>query len=112
MGAEAGRDFQRAIHDPATVHAMCEDYRAGLGIDRTHGEADRHAGRRMACPTLVLWATQDALEDPYGDVLGVWRAWADDLRGRALGCGHHIAEEAPEELSADLHAFLTEASSR
>jgi haloacetate dehalogenase len=38
---------------------MCEDDRAGLGIDRTHDEADRRAGRRLACPTLVVWATQD-----------------------------------------------------
>lgn len=24
-------DYRRAIHDLATVHAMCKDYRAGLG---------------------------------------------------------------------------------
>jgi haloacetate dehalogenase len=34
MGAEAYADYRRAIHDPQTVHAMMEDYRAGLGIDR------------------------------------------------------------------------------
>ena len=33
-GRQAWEDYQRAIHDPATIHAMCEDYRAGLGIDR------------------------------------------------------------------------------
>jgi haloacetate dehalogenase len=109
MGAEAWEDYQRAIHDPATVHAMCEDYRAGLGLDRAHDDADQRAGRRLACPTLVVWATQDDLEDLYGDVLGVWRAWANDLRGRALDCGHHMAEEAPEELAAVLHTFLTDA---
>ncbi|MCP2166424.1 alpha/beta fold hydrolase [Goodfellowiella coeruleoviolacea] len=108
MGAEAWADFQRAIHDPATVHAMCEDYRAGVGIDREHDDADRRAGRRVACPTLVLWSTGDDLPDLYGDVLGVWRAWAEDLRGRAVACpGHHLAEEVPEELAAELHGFLT-----
>ncbi len=81
MGAEAYADYQRAIHDPATVHAMCEDYRAGLTIDRQHDEADRQAGRRVACPVLALWAAQDDLEDLYGDVLAVWRGWADDVRG-------------------------------
>src|SRR4029453_4490000 len=25
MGTEAYADYRRAIHDPATVHAMCED---------------------------------------------------------------------------------------
>lgn len=33
MGDEAWADYRAAIHDPATVHAMLEDYRAGLGID-------------------------------------------------------------------------------
>ncbi len=28
-----------AIRDPATVHAMVEDYRAGLGVDRAAEEA-------------------------------------------------------------------------
>ncbi len=70
IGEEAWQDYQRAIHDPATVHAMCEDYRAGLGIDRAHDDDDRRSGRRLACPTLVLWASQDDMEDLYGDVLG------------------------------------------
>jgi haloacetate dehalogenase len=107
MGAEAFADYRRAIHDPATVHAMCEDYRAGLGVDRAHDDADRRAGRRLACPLLVLWAARDDLEELYGDVLGVWRNWADDLRGRGLDCGHHLSEEAPAELAAELRAFLT-----
>jgi haloacetate dehalogenase len=85
---------------------MCEDYRAGLGIDRAHDDADRHAGRRLACPLLVLWAARDDLGELYGDVLGVWRNWADDLRGRPVDCGHHLSEEAPEELAAELRAFL------
>jgi haloacetate dehalogenase len=106
MGAEAFADYRRAIHDPATVHAMCEDYRAGLGIDRAHDDADRRAGRRLACPLLVLWAARDDLGELYGDVLGVWRNWADDLRGRPVDCGHHLSEEAPEELAAELRAFL------
>lgn len=49
MGEEAFADFRRAIHDPATVHAMVEDYRAGLGIDCAHDEEDRSQGRKVAC---------------------------------------------------------------
>jgi haloacetate dehalogenase len=106
MGEEAYADYRRAIHDPATVHAMMEDYRAGLGIDRRHDDEDRRAGRRVACPTLVLWATGDDLADLYGDVLEVWRPWAGDLRGRPFPSGHHMAEEAPDALAAELLAFL------
>jgi haloacetate dehalogenase len=106
MGEENLADYLRAIHDPDTVHAMCEDYRAGLGVDRQADEADRAAGRRIACPVLVLWATRDDLEDLYGDPLAVWEPWADDLRGAPLECGHHMAEEAPEALADALAGFL------
>jgi haloacetate dehalogenase len=104
MGEEPWPEYHAAIHDPATVHAMCEDYRAGLGIDRAHDDADRRAGRKVGCPTLIVWAGQDDLEKLYGDPLAIWRDWATDLRGAVVDCGHHIAEEAPEELARLLRA--------
>ncbi|MFI6709616.1 alpha/beta hydrolase [Nonomuraea sp. NPDC050478] len=110
MGAEAYEDYRRAIHDPATVHAMCEDYRAGLGPDRAADDADRAAGRRIGCPVLVLWATRDDMEELYGDPVGVWRSWADDVRGHAVEGGHHLAEDAPAELAAALAGFLKESA--
>lgn len=106
LGAENFADFHRAIHNPATVHAMVEDYRAGLGIDRAHDDADRAAGRRVACPTLVLWADEDDMTDLYGDVLRVWRPWTTDLSGGAIASGHHMAEDAPDELAQALLTFL------
>ncbi|MEV6840222.1 alpha/beta hydrolase [Streptomyces sp. NPDC051133] len=106
MGAEAYEDYRRAIHDPATVHAMCEDYRAGLGVDREHDDADRAAGRRIGCPLQVLWAGRDDMARLYGDVLDVWRDWAGDrLEGAPIDSGHHLAEEAPEALVTALRAF-------
>src|SRR4051794_19257607 len=93
MGAENYADYRAAIHDPAVVTAMLEDYRAGLGVDRAADDADRAAGRRVRCPTLVLWATRDDLEDLYGDVLAVWRPWTTRLRGQSIDSGHHLAEE-------------------
>jgi len=107
LGEENYADLRRALHDPQVVHAMCEDYRAGLGIDRAHDDADRAAGRRIRCPTLVVWATGDDLPDLYGAVLAVWRPWATDLRGVALDCGHHMAEEQPEELVAQIRSLIT-----
>jgi haloacetate dehalogenase len=107
MGAAAYADLRAALQDPDTVHAMCEDYRAGLGIDRAHDDADRAAGRRVACPMLVCWSTRDDLEEFYGDPLAIWQAWTTDVRGAAIDSRHHVAEEAPEELAATLRAFLT-----
>ena len=106
MGAENFADYLRAIHDPSTVHAMMEDYRAGLGVDRAADEADMRAGRTMACPTLVLWAERDDLGSLYGDPLEIWRRWAPDLRGHSIDAGHHLAEEVPELLAQEIAAFM------
>jgi haloacetate dehalogenase len=108
MGEENHADYRRAVADPATVHAMCEDYRAGLGVDRAADDADAAAGRRLACPTLLLWSAQDDLADLYGDPLEVWRPWAPDLRGHAIESGHHVAEDNPADLTAALRAFMSD----
>jgi haloacetate dehalogenase len=108
MGAENFEDFRRAVRDPATVHAMIEDYRAGLGIDRAHDDADRDAGHRITCPVLFLWAARDDLEYLYGDPLAIWRDWAEDVHGQAIDCGHHMAEEVPDELASLLAGFFGE----
>lgn len=110
MGLEAFNDFREAIHDPAVIHGMLEDYRAGLGIDRQHDAEDRANGRKVLCPTLCLWSELDDLEALYGDVLSIWRPWTNDLQGHSIQSGHHMAEEAPEELSAALVRFLGSSS--
>lgn len=112
MGEENFADYRAAIHDPATVHGMMEDYRAGLGVDRADDEEDRRQGRKVRCPVLCLWSLKDDLEALYGDVLGVWRPWAPDLRGHGIDSGHHMAEEAPEALAACLLRFLKEEPAR
>jgi haloacetate dehalogenase len=106
MGREAHDDLWQALRDPAVVHGMLEDYRAGLTVDRAADDADRAAGRKIACPVLVGWSTRDDMEELYGDVVAVWRAWADDVRGVAIESGHHMAEEAPRELAAALLPFF------
>ncbi len=54
MGEEAFADLRHAIHDPDVVHAMLEDYRAGLGIDRDHDEGSpRGAGGHVPNPAAV-----------------------------------------------------------
>ena len=106
MGPENYHDFRRAIHDPATVHAMLEDYRAGLGVDRQADEADMAAGRMVEAPTLLLWASRDDLPTLYGDPLAVWRTWATDLRGHEVASGHHMAEEIPDVLATEIAGFL------
>ncbi|GAA4897029.1 haloacetate dehalogenase [Stackebrandtia albiflava] len=106
MGRENHDEFRRATRNPQVVRAMLEDYRAGLTVDQSHEEADRHAGARLRLPVLVMWSRWDDLEELYGDPVEVWRTWADDVRGGGLECGHHMAEEAPTALSEALVAFF------
>jgi haloacetate dehalogenase len=101
---EALADYLRCCHNPETIHAMCEDYRAGATVDYQLDEQDR-GRRRIECPLLVLWSKPGELERWY-DVLAIWREWARDVRGRAIDCGHYLAEEAPDETYAELAGFF------
>ena len=89
---------------------MCEDYRAGAGIDIEIDAADRAAGRRISCPILALWSRSEL--GRWHDVLTVWRRWADRpeaVSGHSLGAGHYLAEEAPDEVADALLAFFNAA---
>jgi haloacetate dehalogenase len=94
--------YYALVQDPARVHAFCEDYRAGAGIDRTLDEADLAAGRRIACPTL-------ALHSGYlkGNPLEVWRAWCTNISAATVTSGHFLAEENPADTLAALVPFIT-----
>jgi haloacetate dehalogenase len=104
---EALADYLRCFRNPATIHAICEDYRAGATIDMAHDEADQSAGRKIAAPVLALWGAKGRLEAWY-DVLAIWRDWAREVRGRALDSGHYLPEERPEEVLAELEDFFVE----
>jgi len=106
MGAENHSEWREAIHNPAVVRAMLEDYRAGLTIDRAHEEADKATGRRLDVPLLVLWSLQDDLEQLHGDPLAIWSEWATNVRGHGIDSTHHVAEEAPTALTRALLHFL------
>jgi haloacetate dehalogenase len=103
FASEAYVEYERCFRDPRTIHASCEDYRAAATIDLEHDGADRD--RKVGCPLLALWGEQGVVERLY-DVLGVWRGYASDVRGRALPCGHYLAEERPEETAEELVTFL------
>lgn len=50
-------EYRRCYADPASRHAICEDYRAATYIDLEHDEID--ADVRLAMPLLVLWVSPD-----------------------------------------------------
>jgi haloacetate dehalogenase len=104
---EAVADYVRCARDGSVIHAICEDYRAGATYDRLLDEQDRVAGRKITCPTQVLWGAQGALAAWY-DPLDIWRNWAYDVTGQALDSGHFLAEEKPHETLSALHRFHTD----
>jgi haloacetate dehalogenase len=108
MGRENYEDYRRAIRDPVTVHAMVEDYRAGLGVDRAADAEDRASRKMVEAPTLVLWGKSDDIEAIWSDPLEIWRDWSPDVQGHALPAGHHLAEEVPELLAEEIAAFITD----
>jgi len=96
--------YLRCCSDPATLHAMCEDYRAAATIDLEHDEAD--LDRRIECPLLVLWGARGAMHALY-DVLATWRERGTRVSGKSLPCGHWMPEQCPQEIHAELMDFLT-----
>ncbi|MDE2364395.1 MAG: alpha/beta hydrolase [Hyphomicrobiales bacterium] len=96
-------EYLRCYLDPATRHAICEDYRAAATIDLEHDEADRD--QRVLAPLLALWGAKGNLHRLF-DVLAAWREKARDVTGFPLDCGHTLQEEAPQEMLAALMAFL------
>ena len=105
FAAEAWAEYERAMSDPACVHAMCEDYRAAATIDLEHDRADREAGRKLQCPVRILWGKQGVIEQCF-EPLKEWGRVATNVTGRALDCGHYIPEEAPAALLEEIERFF------
>jgi len=97
------QEYLRAFTLPGTIRAGLEDYRAAATRDFEDDERD--LAQRIACPLLAIWGELGKMHKLF-DVLATWREKALDVHGRALVCGHFIPEEAPQELVAELRAFL------
>jgi haloacetate dehalogenase len=97
-------EYLRCFTDPATLHAMCEDYRAAAGIDLEHDAAD--LDRRVTQPLLALWGERGAMHQLY-DVSRTWCERASDVTAAALPGGHWLPEECPDAVYAALRDFLS-----
>jgi haloacetate dehalogenase len=99
-----------AYRDPLVVDAMFADYQAGATVDFALDEASLEAGRRLTCPTRLVWGTR-YLKEKDERHLDVWRRWADDVDAVALDCGHFLAEEEPEACAAAMADLFTRVES-
>jgi haloacetate dehalogenase len=101
---EVYAEYFRCFNSAESIHAYCEDYRAGASIDLVHDEADLN--RKIACPTLVLWGASGFRGQNY-DPVAIWRDRASELTGKGLPGGHHFIEEVPAETVAELRQFFS-----
>jgi haloacetate dehalogenase len=101
--SEIQLEYLRTSGDPANIHAMCEDYRAAASIDLKHDEADLNT--TIAAPLLTLWGEKGSMGRLY-DVLAIWRERGTRVSGRGLPGGHNLQEDVPDQVLAELRAFL------
>ena len=104
--AEAMAEYIRCC-DAENIRAVCEDYRAAVGIDLDHDRED--LDRKIGMPMLVLWGEKSHVNRSYKPI-EAWRARAADVRGKCLPCGHYPAEQVPDETYAELRAFFADAA--
>jgi haloacetate dehalogenase len=98
-------EYERCIRDPATIHAMCEDYRAAASIDLEHDHADEQF--RIACPLHVLWGERGVVHQLFAPIDDWQAVAAGTVSGRATPGGHYIAEESPQLLAEEVLAFFS-----
>jgi haloacetate dehalogenase len=99
------KEYFRTFSIPGTIHAACEDYRAGASIDMQHDKEDD--GKKVECPLLVLWAKAAPLARLF-DVAATWKGRAGNVVAQSKGLpgGHHMPDSAPKEVTAELQTFL------
>ncbi len=102
---EAMAEYERCLAIPGSATAVCEDYRASATIDLEHDRADRAAGQRIGMPLRVLWGAQGVVGRCF-DPMALWHDVATNVSGRALDCGHYIAEEQPAALLEEIDQFF------
>jgi haloacetate dehalogenase len=106
FGSEALADYIRCIKNPATTHAMCEDYRATFGIDLDMDTADFDAGRRVTTPALILWGEKGGVGRNH-NAAEVWSRYATNIVQTAtVPSGHYLQEECPDETYEVLQGFF------
>ena len=100
-------EYERCFIKPETIHAVCEDYRAGASIDLVHDQASRTAGQKIACDTLVLWGAKGVVNRLFAP-LALWQAQCTGaVTGEAVEAGHFIPEEMPQETPRHLANFFS-----
>jgi pimeloyl-ACP methyl ester carboxylesterase len=92
---ETLRIFADNLAEPDRARACVQMYRVFLLREQPELIRGRYAGQRLTVPVLQLHGTDDAALRPK--MLAGYQRHADDMRVELVeGCGHFIADEAPD----------------
>jgi pimeloyl-ACP methyl ester carboxylesterase len=101
--------FADNLAEPARAHAGVEMYRTFQLREQPGIIGGRYAHARLTVPTLQLHGTEDLALRPK--MLAGWQRHADDMRLELVdGCGHFIADEAPDLVAERALAFFGQAA--
>ena len=96
------KEYLRCFNSDS-IHASCEDYRAGASIDLVHHKEDFE--KKITCPVQILWGKKATVEELY-DPVAVWKEWAINVEGKSINCGHFLPEEKPLDTFEAISNFL------
>ena len=100
-------EYKRCFRNPATIHAICEDYRAAAGVDLAMDTEDFVAGRKIECPALILWGATGGVGRSKPSPGEIWTRYASNIvAAKTVPSGHYLSEEAPVETTAALREFF------
>lgn len=99
---DAVKQYVRCF-DKDMIHSTCEDYRASATVDMNDDAFSRD--KKISMPLLVLWGEKGFINKNY-NVIDVWKDYAKDVSGKALECGHFLAEEAPFDVIDEFRKFF------
>ncbi|KUI71753.1 Fluoroacetate dehalogenase [Cytospora mali] len=105
---ECFETYVGSLSDPATVHAMCQDYRASATLDMEEQRKDLDEGRNIKCPLRVLWGKHGVIEKCF-DAVAEWEKVTEKgvkVDGYAVDSGHYVPEQAPDQVISAIRDFL------
>ncbi|KAM3458609.1 hypothetical protein MY3296_000367 [Beauveria thailandica] len=102
--------YVNALGDAATIHSMCQDYRASASLDLQEARDDAADGKLIRCPLKVFWGEHGVIEKCFNAVQE-WQAVTAEgvlVEGRSVDSGHYIPEQIPETIAAEIVQFFCE----
>ena len=100
----ATADYLATNGNAESLHAMCEDYRAGVSVDLEHDAAD--TDRPIAVPLLICWGNRSFSTSEIFDVKKAWVHEGSDMTFLSIDSGHFLPEENPEATLALLQEYF------